>query len=378
MLVSHTAAPGGAERYLADLVRGAEPWEAAFLGDGPVAEELSSSGAPVVVLRGGDRLQSIGQGTSWRAGAAAIADLVRASLRIARIAREYDVLVANSQKSLPVLVAAGVLARRPVVWVLHDLMTDPAFSTVNRRVAVALSRCVRVVGVNSRATGAAFVAVGGQAAKVRVVPNGFDTDVPDPGPDHGRALRELVGLDERPVVGLFGRLAPWKGQDVLLRALPSLPDVQAVLVGGPLFGADDVERDLRALVDSLGLADRVRFLGHREDVPTLMAGVDVVVHCSTVPEPFGRVLVEAHLARRPLVATDGGGVREIVTDGVDGLVVPPGDPHALTASVRRLLADRDLGQRLADAGRGRSAGRYGLPAARSAFQNLVEEATARS
>jgi glycosyltransferase involved in cell wall biosynthesis len=256
---------------------------------------------------------------------------------------------------------------------VHDLMTDPAFSAVNRRVALALSRRVRLVGVNSAATGAAFVAVGGRADRVRVVPNGFDADVAEPGPEASRDLRELAGLDERPVVGLFGRLAPWKGQEVLLRALSAMPDVQAVLVGGPLFGAEEFERELRTLADELGISDRVRFLGHREDVPTLMAGVDVVVHCSTTPEPFGRVLVEAQLARRPVVATDGGGVREIVTDEVDGLVVAPRDVDALTAAVARVLADPALAARMGAAGRAGSSGRYALTATRETFAALIDE-----
>lgn len=114
------------------------------------------------------------------------------------------------------------------------------------------------------------------------------------------------------------------------------------------------------LAEELGVAERVGFAGFRTDVGALMSGVDLVVHTSTTPEPFGRVIVEGMLAGRPVVATRGGGVEEIVADAVTGLLVPPNDPAALVAAMRRLLEDPHFAESLAAAGRQSATERFSL------------------
>jgi len=150
-----------------------------------------------------------------------------------------------------------------------------------------------------------------------------------------------------------GRLTPWKGQHVLLeamaRAFPDGPE-QAWLVGDAMFGETGYADRLRGLVTSLGLTGRVELRGFRQDVWPELAAVDVVVHASITPEPFGQVVIEGMAAGRPVVAANAGGPAEIVTDGVDGLLVPPDDVDALAAALRRLRDDGGLRDRLAAAG----------------------------
>jgi glycosyltransferase involved in cell wall biosynthesis len=131
---------------------------------------------------------------------------------------------------------------------------------------------------------------------------------------------------------LFGRITPWKGQRVLIRALPLLPDTRALIVGAAMFGEDAEVEFLHALAAKLGVEDRVDFLGFRRDAPTLMRAVDLVVHCSTSPEPFGRVIVEALLAGTPVLATEGGASGEILGDA-PGWQVRPDDPEALAGAI---------------------------------------------
>ncbi len=109
----------------------------------------------------------------------------------------------------------------PMVWFLHDIITDPAFSSVNRRAALYFARHFATrVAVNSQASADAFIRAGGQAEKVDIVYNGFDPAAAKPHEAaRGKALRAELGLDDRPIIGLFGRLSPWKGQHVLLQAL---------------------------------------------------------------------------------------------------------------------------------------------------------------
>jgi glycosyltransferase involved in cell wall biosynthesis len=296
--------------------------------------------------------------------------MIGVARELAQVMKSYDVLFANSQKSLFVGALACAIARKPLVWILHDIITDPTFSKANRAAAVAVANgMTKTVVVNSKATAESFVESGGRKDLVRLVYNGFDVDRPTATPID---VRKEFGFDKRPVVGLFSRLSAWKGQHVLLDALKDAPDVQALLVGGALFGQEDYEASLRAQVETLGLGDRVRFAGFRDDVPRLMAGVDVVLHTSTHVEPFGRVVVEGMLAGKPVIATEGGGVGEIIDDGVTGLLIKPGDPGALAAAINRLTADPKLRKTLAAAGNASAKARFSLKHSCAQLQAMAQ------
>ena len=152
----------------------------------------------------------------------------------------------------------------------------------------------------------------------------------------------LPGGSDGLVVGIVGRLAPWKGQDVFLRAFAEAFPTgteRALVVGGALFGEDAYGDELRRLVVDLGIADRVEFTGHVDDVGAPLQRMHVVVHASVIAEPFGQVVVEAMAAGRAVVATAAGGPLEVIDDGVNGLLVPPGDVTVLAATLRRLADD---------------------------------------
>jgi glycosyltransferase involved in cell wall biosynthesis len=155
-----------------------------------------------------------------------------------------------------------------------------------------------------------------------------------------------------PRIGIVGRFVEWKGQHVFLEAARKLVDsgVEArfFLVGAPLFGEEEYGARLEKQAAALG--ERVEFTGFQSDIPRVMRGLDVFVHASTTPEPFGQVVIEAMAEGVPVVASDGGGVREIVSDGQDGLLTPMGDADALAAALAGLLRDPARASRLARAG----------------------------
>lgn len=374
LFLSHTAEPGGAELFLVDVLRGGpEGWRAAFLSDGPAGAMLADAGRPPIVLPADPALFAIRRGSGplpiMRGAAAAIG----AAKALATQARDHDIICANSQKSLAVAAGAAIAARRPLVWILHDLLTDPAFSAINRRAAVAVAnRAAAAVAVNSDATGSAFVAAGGRAELVHIIPNGFDVaNWPRASEAAAKHVRDSLGLDERPVVGLFGRLTPWKGQHVLIDALTQIPNAQALIVGGALFGHEDWAQHLQRHADERGVADRTHFVGLRDDVPALMAGCDMVVHASTAPEPFGRVVVEAMLTGRPVIATRGGAIPSLIDHERTGLLVPPADPVALATAIHRLLDAPAQAARMGEAAR-TIAARFNLTETRRSLMQLFD------
>jgi glycosyltransferase involved in cell wall biosynthesis len=130
-----------------------------------------------------------------------------------------------------------------------------------------------------------------------------------------------------------------------------------VVVGAPLFGHDEVSyaESLRALTWELGIAERVEFRGFRDDVAGELDKIDILVHASTTPEPFGQVVVEGMAAGRPVVAADAGGPAEVITHGVDGVLYRPGDIDGLAQVMEHLAADPSLRSRLGAAARRRAA-----------------------
>ncbi|MDR6587288.1 glycosyltransferase family 4 protein [Agrobacterium tumefaciens] len=377
LFVSHTGEKGGAELFLADLVKaGPHSWRACFLSGGAAADDLADAGRPPVMLSAGEKMLSIRRNASVGALLRGAADVMPVAWQLSREARHYDVICANSQKALFVCALAAKLSRRPLVWILHDIVTDPAFSATNRRASLVFARLfAKLVAVNSEETGRAFIEAGGEANKVRIVYNGFDparAKVYEPGT--AARLRAELGYGPQPLVGLFGRLSEWKGQHVFLEAIAAMEGVQAVIVGGALFGQEVYEARIREQASRLGLDDRVRFLGFRSDVPELMAAMDAVAHTSIVAEPFGRVVVEAMMCGRPVVATRGGGVTEIIRDGETGLLVPPGEPSALAAALGRVLSDPALAERLAQKGREDVSQRFSLEETCRSVSALLEEA----
>ncbi len=365
--MDHAGVLGGAELYLLDLVkRYSETHEVTnkvlLFSDGPFRERLVAAGVDAEVMQASAAVTGVSREDRGGGGLRAIPGLLGLVRRVAKTAKDYDVIFANSQKAFVVGALAGRLARRPVVWCLHDILTAEHFSRTNRRLVVTLANylCAQVIA-NSQATADAFRAAGGRAP-VRVVHNGIDAapfaaSVTEDASD--ASLREELGLGDAPVVSIFSRLSPWKGQHVLLEALPHLPGVHALLVGEALFGEAAYAQKLRERASALGLTERVRFLGFRSDIPALMKLSDVVLHTSVAPEPFGRVIVEGMMAGRPVVAANAGGAVEIVGDD-GGILVEPDDAQALHRALESLLTQPDVAAALAAGGRERAMTHFSL------------------
>ena len=254
-------------------------------------------------------------------------------------------------------IAAAALLRQPRIVAVYQL-PRPALGSRQRLAKRITSLAVDAhVGVGKRTSAEVAHLLGLAPNVVRTVHNGV------PSADVERLPRPVAG----PLVGSAGRLAPQKGFDDLLRALASVEDATLVLAGAGPEG-----ESLERLAGELGVAERVIWLGWRDDVRGLLATLDVFVLPSRF-EGFPLVLLEAMLAGTPVVAADVGSVAEAVLDGETGLLVPPGDPAALATAVRRLLADETLRSRLATAGRQHVLAHFSAEAMTRSFRELYDE-----
>lgn len=159
---------------------------------------------------------------------------------------------------------------------------------------------------------------------------------------------------DAPRVGIIGRITWWKGQHVFLDAAKIIateyPGARFPIIGGALFGETKYEKLVSLQTEELGLRHHIEWLGFRDDVPQLIENLDVLVHASVVGEPFGQVVVEGMVAGKPVVATRGGGVPEIIEDGINGILVPMNDAPTLAAAVLDLLRDRARAEKIGAAG----------------------------
>jgi glycosyltransferase involved in cell wall biosynthesis len=215
---------------------------------------------------------------------------------------------------------------------------------------------------NTQGIAAWLAAQGWPTSRVHHLPN-FVEDFADVPP-----AADLVALRRggRGIVLLaLGRLHTDKGFDTLIRALPHLPHaVLAVAGDGPERAA------LADLAGSEGVADRVHLLGWRNDVGGLLRAADIFVSSSRV-EPLGNMVLEAWSASRPVVAVAADGPRELVRDGIDGMLVPHEDPQALAAAIAGVIEDRSLAGRLAETGRSRFAADFTREAALARWRDFL-------
>ena len=344
---------GGAEFSLLQHVTHASHVSSVLLfEDGPLAARLAQAGIGVEVARVSAGPIRVRRESGWVAALKSAPAVLALVGVVARRARGYDIVYANSQKAFVVSALSMVLARRKLVWHLHDILTAAHFGGFLRWAAVLLAnwRADWVIA-NSEATASAFAGLGGRRKRLAVVHQGIDEAPFAAVPEATvAALRAELGAESGPLIGVFGRLAAWKGQAIFLEALAKVPGAIGVIVGEALFGEQAYAETLHHQVARLGLQDRVRFLGFRADVPALMRAMDIVMHSSIAPEPFGRVVVEGMMAGRPVIASAAGGVLEIVNDGVTGFLYEPGNATALAALLKKVLNSPELAARVAQTG----------------------------
>lgn len=330
LFLDQSGKPGGAELCLIDI---AKPYRdnclVGLFADGAFKQLLEQQQIPVQVFT--TAAIRVRKESSFVQGLNSLGLLMPLIAKVVQTAYKYDLIYANTQKALVVGALASFISRRPLIYHLHDILSSDHFSQTNRRIAVTLANMrASLVIANSQASKAAFVEAGGRQNLTEVVYNGFEPERYQNNELNLSQLKQQLGLNGQFVVGHFSRLSPWKGQHILIKALAQCPDnITAILVGDALFGEQDYVQDLHQQVTALGLEERVKFLGFRSDIVQLMNICDLVAHTSISPEPFGRVIVEAMLCGRPVVAAAAGGAVELVDHERTGWLIAPGEPTLL-------------------------------------------------
>ena len=342
LFMTHVGVPGGAEFKMIDLAECVDQSsEVMLMQHGSLEGMLRQRGIRCSV----NELPKSARAVRREGGLSSLLRAIPATLSmvrgVARKARGFGVVVCFSQKSFVVAALAKPFMRRPVFWFMNDILSKDHFNPVLVKFLVLLAKIsADHVILNSEASMKAWLDSGGHRKNVSIIhPMTRSDQVAAQTRDMAKitAYRAMFSANGRPLVGMFGRISPWKGQNIFLRAIARVPNVNAVLAGGALFGEEEYEKQMMALARELGIEQRVTFAGHIDDVAALMAACDVVAHCSTAPEPFSRVIVESMFVGTPVIASDAGGAREIVKHGETGQLTPMSDVNALAAAIQRYL-----------------------------------------
>lgn len=373
LFLSPTGQMGGAEAALHEMIAGlrdAHPsWSLGVVvgSDGPLVERIKTLGARVEVLPFPPALAKLGDWSVDGAGSL-IALLARCAVAVGpafiylrqlrRVLRASapDVIHTNGLK-MHLLGAWAAPKGTPVVWHFHDFAAGRRLTS--RLLRRSASRCAAVIA-NSRSVAQDARYVCGDATSVYPVWNAVDLArfAPTGSRADLDALAQLPPASPDVVrVGLVATFARWKGHETFLEALSLLPSsvpVRGYIIGGPLYetaGSQVASRHLRERAQVLGLGSRVGFTGFVADSAAAIRSLDIVVHASTDPEPFGLVIAEAMACGRAVVASRGGGAIEVTEACAGSVTHMPGDARGLADRIEELATDPDLRARLGEAGR---------------------------
>jgi glycosyltransferase involved in cell wall biosynthesis len=289
---------------------------------------------------------------------------------------EIDLLHAHMFRAEVVGARAALAAGMPVV--MATVHSSRVRSAVDVATLAALTPVMDRLIVPSASIAAKVRAEGRGAASFSIVPNGVDLARFD-APLVACALRHEFGIPHRaPLLGVVARLEPEKGHRYLIEAMP------AILRGASetwlvIVGEGSLDGELRALAAALPAParDRIVFTGRREDVAAITGEIDAAV-LPSLREAQGISVLEAMARRRPVVASAVGGIPEVLTDGLDGLLVPPADPAALAAACIRLACSPELRDRLGEAGRATVEARFSLDAMVRRYEDIYDEELVRA
>ncbi len=387
LFVDHThRILGGAEINLIELLAEASRhhhWTCACAC--PNRSPLSEALQPLGILQpdygvpvAASELRVVGRKFSLRAGWRGWRALETSARTLKRIISDWkpDAVISCTNKDHFCAVSACASSHTPSLWWVNDILS-PAFFPKPARLAFRWQarHAKRLITVSEFAQ-RALLHEGLPAARVTTIHNGIPVDQYQP-TRRGHWRRALGLPTQEPLAGLIGRFTPWKGQEFFLRVaqawIQQHPRGHFVLIGGAFNDEQGFEAGLRQFVQTHSLDQRIHFAPFQENVAAALGDLDVVLHTSLRPEPFGRVIIEAMAAGTPVIAARAGGVPEIITDGLDGLLAEPGERASYLGQLERIFSAAPLAKNLAAAAQITVRQRFTVARVREQFEQVLAD-----
>jgi glycosyltransferase involved in cell wall biosynthesis len=370
---------GGAERNLIDVICAVLARDPAVditvlitAPDGPLMAELAPLGVKIVPLELPRNLAKLGDSGAERGSKIAkvfklvsqlplVVEFARYWWQLRRKIAEIDPDLIHSNGFKTHLLVASLGTKAPLIWHLHDFISS-------RR---AIGKLLKLFVGKVTATIAISQAVGRDWQQlfpnlpIELIYNAIDTD-------RYRSSAAPAERDTEPLkIGLVATYALWKGQDIFIQAIaliasqrPELKSkIEFYIIGGAIYetaGSQYSQSQLQQLASDLAVADWLNFIDFQSDIVASYNMLDIVVHASTKPEPFGRTIVEAMACEKAVIVSNAGGAAELFTNGKDAIGVTPNDPALLATAIVELIDNSDRRIALGKAGRQTAISRFGL------------------
>lgn len=260
--------------------------------------------------------------------------------KLEQIIAKEEITVVHAQSRVPAWIAyfACRKTNRPFITTCHGYYREHIFSHVMGwgKKVIAISNVIARHMIDDFKV---------PHERIRLIPSGVDLE----------KFRQRITDSEKKEgfnIGIIGRLTPLKGHLYFIKAMAKvakvMPKIKIWIVGDAPASKEAYKEEIQILVKRLGLSHCTEFLGNQKDIPAVISYLDCLVLATTVPEAFGRVIIEAQACKVPVVATRVGGVVDIIEDGKTGLLVPPADPAGMADGIIKILKDKELSQGLAD------------------------------
>lgn len=272
---------------------------------------------------------------------------------------------------------AARLVRIPCVWHVQDRVSERPGPFFAWAMAIAGRLLAREIIVDAESIARQFRPLVSRG-KISVVWNGVDLNEFAPNREGSTVRAEWNAGAGETLIGVIGRLTPWKGQEVLIQAFAKIADrfprARVMIIGSPLFESDDYQRKLIGETERLGLSRRICFAGFRSDLPQVLGALDLVVHSALEKDSSPLAVVSAMAAGKPIICTRVDGTAELFQDGVDALLVTPGDAAELAEKLALLLSDEGLAKRLGEAARRKAERELSLERFTSSCERVFDRA----
>ncbi len=359
LFLDHSTVLGGAEKSLLDIIERLIQYRCILVVPaGATIKEATKRGIETRLLKIPEKVLKISR--SQRILVRDIFLLPVTILRFLSIVLEvHPVLIhTNTLKAHIIGCIASKIARTQCIIHMRDILTGhklymaliSMFSTKIIAISEAVKKNIRY------------------SKEVYVVYNGIAVD----NKRDNRRMGDTINI------GTIGQLAKWKGVEYFIKAAGLLSRQHTKrfkfwVIGDAIFGDDDYKRYLQDMSEELGLLKSIEFTGWVQSPLDLMEKLDIVVHTPIHPEPFGRVLIEAGLLNKPVVATNIGAIPEIILDGKTGLLVPPKDANAISHALTNLIKDRNLMKSMGKAGRERVKNLFSIEKTTRNISNIIKD-----
>ncbi|MDD2889793.1 MAG: glycosyltransferase family 4 protein [bacterium] len=327
LFFDHSAQFGGAERSLLDIISGLKKTDNTFVtSNETILARFKKRGIRCILFPMPPRIVNKKRNTGINLGGIYI--IIKLILRFINLLRKEnpDVVYTNSQKAHLIGGISARILQIPVCVHFRDIFNRNLFSKIW---TVGIYLIANKLIVISNAVAKQFPASG----KIKIIYNGIDIKL-----NSEKRKKQNSCF----VVGYAGQIARWKGIEYFIQSAGIIMqkkkiNIKFVVVGGPIFGDEEYLKELKDLTQKLKLEDSIQFKGVVENAINEISEFDVLVHPSVLPEPFGRVLIEAGALGKPVISTNIGAVPEIVIDGETGILVPVKNASAIAEGIAKLL-----------------------------------------